>query len=425
MANASPIEEQGAAITASPRGHLVVYLFLLALAGPAGDIVAGRDRPVWLAALALGAFVACFVVVVETAQHWHGGCVRPLSPARRRLHGIFVFALAPIAVATTLTFGSTWLELFVFVTITSALTVPLVWAPRAIVAVSVLVVAVELLRGWSTVGAATAAAWALSTLMAGFIALLLRRRAVLIRELRAAQGQVARLAAAEAVAEERLRFARDLHDLLGHSLSVIALKAELARRLLEAGDAGIQAGGAATQACREVADIEQITRRALGEVREAVTGYRVRSLDAELDWARAALAAAGIEVRVTVAEASLPAEVEDLLAWAVREAATNIVRHSSAGHAEIEVAQVGADVHLEVSDDGRGAGPESIRTHGGSGLVGLEERLATSGGRLTAGPAVGGGFRLTVVVPRAADATPVTPDVRQTLPSWSRRTVAP
>ena len=198
MADASLIEHE-TSLPASGRGHLLVYLFLIALAGPASDVATGQARPKWLAAVALGTFVACFVMVVETAQQWIGESLPPLSPARHRLHAIFVFALAPIAVATTLAFGSTWLVLFIFVTITTALTVPLSWALRAIVAVAATVVAVELVLGWSVTGAATAASWALSTLMAGFVALLLRRRALLIRELREAQGEVARLAAADAV----------------------------------------------------------------------------------------------------------------------------------------------------------------------------------------------------------------------------------
>ncbi len=129
--------------------------------------------------------------------------------------------------------------------------------------------------------------------MAGYIALLLRRRGLLIAELRSSRDEVARLAAADAVADERLRFARDLHDLLGHSLSVIVLKAELARRLLDHEQVR-------SQARDEVDDVEQIARRALEEVREAVTGYRARSLPAEIERTRVALEAAGVEVHVEV-----------------------------------------------------------------------------------------------------------------------------
>ncbi len=421
MTDASPVDEQGAILPASRHGHALVYLFLIALAGPASDIAAGRAQPTWLAAVALGAFIACFVLVVETVHHWLGGPSRPLSPTRRRLHDIFVFALAPLAIAASLAFGSTWLVLFIFVTITTALTVPLSWAPRAIVLIAVIVVAVELLLGWNVAGAATAASWALSALMAGFVALLLRRRAVLIDELRAAQGEVARLAAADAVAEERLRFARDLHDLLGHSLSVIALKAELTRRLLDRGDMVTQARG-------EAADIEQITRRALEEVREAVTGYRARSLAAELDRACDALGAAGIEAHLTVGETSLPPALDDLLAWVVREAVTNIVRHSSARHAEIVVLLAGGEVRVEVRDDGVGVNigvvpsPEATQgpIAGGSGLVGLQERLAAAGGRLGAGRAAGGGFQVVAVVPLAASGAP--PETSRSAPD---RAVAP
>ncbi len=421
MADASLIEHE-TTLTASGRGHLVVYLFLIALAGPASDVATGQAQPTWLAALALGAFVACFVLVVETAHHWRGGPAQPLTPARRRLQGIFVFALAPIAVATTLAFGSTWLVLFIFVTITTALTIRLSWAPRAIVAVAATVVAVELVLGWSVAGAATAASWALSTLMAGFVALLLRRRALLIRELSVAQGEVARLAAIDAVTEERLRFARDLHDLLGHSLSVIALKAELARRLLER-------QASATQVQAEVTDIEQIARRALEEVREAVSGYRAHSLAAELDRARAALGVAGIAAQIAVSETPLPSFLDDLVAWVVREATTNIVRHSSAHHAEIEVSIDRGEARVEVRDDGVGANLETVASpaagghvNSGSGLVGLRERLAEAGGSLTAGGAAGGGFEVVAVVPLAA---PAARDARETRAPAPKRTVAP
>jgi two-component system sensor histidine kinase DesK len=190
----------------------------------------------------------------------------------------------------------------------------------------------------------------LSTIMAGYISLLLHRRSALIGELRVSRDEVARLAAADAVAEERLRFARDLHDLLGHSLSVIVLKAELARRRLERGEHD--------EARDEVNDLEQVARRSLEEVREAVTGYRVRSLDAELSGAREVLEAAGIDVKIAVAsDAALPSDIDQLLAWVVREATTNIVRHSSARHAGIDLARAGAAVRLEVSDDGVGAAP--------------------------------------------------------------------
>ena len=129
--------------------------------------------------------------------------------------------------------------------------------------------------------------------------------------------------------EERERFARDLHDLLGHSLSVIALKAELAGRLLP--DDAAERGG-------EVGELEQVARAALGEVRDAVSGYRQPTLDGELAGARMALSAAGIEADVQRVRGALDPDVEAVLAWAVREGATNVIRHSGARHCTLRSA---------------------------------------------------------------------------------------
>jgi two-component system sensor histidine kinase DesK len=206
-------------------------------------------------------------------------------------------------------------------------------------------------------------------------------------ELREARAEVARLA----VADERARFARDLHDLLGHSLSVIAIKSELAKRRLPD-----DPHAAAT----EVADIEKVTREALREVREAVSGYRRPVLDAELAGARTALDAAGIAATIERPAVELPSEVEAVLAWTVREAATNVIRHSGATHSAIRVVPGLDHASVEVVDDGRG--PNGSGGHG-SGLVGLEERLRAAGGRLEAGPRQdGNGFRVHAVVPLGA-----------------------
>jgi two-component system, NarL family, sensor histidine kinase DesK len=201
--------------------------------------------------------------------------------------------------------------------------------------------------------------------------------------LREARAELAELA----VAEERMRFARDLHDLLGHDLSLIALKAELAGKLLPA-----DADAAAT----EVDDIKRLTRSALTQVRHAVDGYRRPTLAGELAGARVALEAAGIQLRVEGESVTLDPEVESVLAWAVREGATNVIRHSGARHAAIAIRPGAAGAELEISDDGggNGAGPEP-----GHGLDGLLERARSVGGGLEAGAAPGGGFRLRLTVP--------------------------
>jgi signal transduction histidine kinase len=206
------------------------------------------------------------------------------------------------------------------------------------------------------------------------------------RELHAAREELAELA----VSEERLRIARDLHDLLGHSLSVIALKSELASRLVEHDPA---------RAAKEMDEIQTVTRGALAEVREAVQGYRRQGLADALERARTALRAAGIECELDGPPAELPPDVESVLAWAVREGATNVVRHSGAQHCSIRVRAERAQAAVEVEDNGQADGAYALA---GSGLTGLAERAQGVDGTLEAGARPGGGFRLRLTVPLPA-----------------------
>jgi two-component system, NarL family, sensor histidine kinase DesK len=194
--------------------------------------------------------------------------------------------------------------------------------------------------------------------------------------------------AALAVSEERSRFARDLHDLLGHSLSVIALKSELTSRLLP---------GSPERAAAEVNEIERVARGALREVREAVSGYRRPTLAVELAGARSALAAAGVSWNLDVGEGSLPEETEAVLAWTVREGVTNVMRHSQAEHCTVRVMADGEAATVVITDDGVGSNGAGTGT--GNGLRGLAERVHAAGGNLEAGPRPAGGFRLRVSIP--------------------------
>src|ERR1700674_3683064 len=180
------------------------------------------------------------------------------------------------------------------------------------------------------------------------------------RQLSLAREQIARLA----VGEERLRFARDLHDLIGHSLSVIALKSELAGRLIK-NTPGLTA--------HEVEDIGKVAR------------------GAELAGAHEALTAAGIEDQVEQDHRPLPPSVEAVLAWTVREGVTNVMRHSQARRCAIRIMNRDGRATVEVVDDGRGGTPKE-----GSGLHGLRERVLERGGTLTAEPLPHEGCRLTV-----------------------------
>jgi two-component system sensor histidine kinase DesK len=199
------------------------------------------------------------------------------------------------------------------------------------------------------------------------------------RRLVRADEEIERLAALA----ERERIARDLHDLLGHTLSVIIVKSELAGRLLAVDQVRVAS---------EIADIERIGREALTEVRSAVRGYRARGLEAELEGAERALAAA--DVAVTVERANLPAldpQHESALALALREAVTNVIRHAHAARATIAVSADGTDVVLEVADDGRGTiGAE------GSGLAGMRERISAIGGEVVVDGSAGTRVRVRV-----------------------------
>jgi two-component system sensor histidine kinase DesK len=214
------------------------------------------------------------------------------------------------------------------------------------------------------------------------------------RELHAARQEIARLA----VGEERLRFARDLHDLLGHTLSLIAIKSELARHLV---------AEAPAQAESEIGDIEAAARTALSEVREAVVGYRRADLAGELHNAQEVLAAAGVGCTIAGAITALTAPTEALFAWVVREGITNVLRHSHAHHCQITFTNEHGAAGMIIHDDGRGAAGAAVNA--GNGLRGLAERAATWGADFSAGPDPMGGFRLAVSLPHAGEGGVPTP----------------
>jgi two-component system sensor histidine kinase DesK len=191
--------------------------------------------------------------------------------------------------------------------------------------------------------------------------------------------------AALAVTQERSRFARDIHDLLGHSLTVVTVKAELAGRLISIDP---------VRAAAEIADVERLARDALADVRSTVAGYRQVSLAAELVSARAALDAAGICAELPGALDDVPGERRELFGWAVREGVTNVIRHSGASTCRIRVSESA----IEIVDDGRGTGPglPGQAHRPGSGLLGLRERAAALGSTVLAEPVSDGGFRLRV-----------------------------
>jgi two-component system sensor histidine kinase DesK len=290
--------------------------------------------------------------------------------------------------------GNTLLEPFIYTSAYIAGRLSVVRATLALLVLALLAVAV----GWLThltryeIGQGV-----VYVVVVGAVTMSMVRFNQTSRELRSAREEIARLA----VTNERLRIARDLHDLLGHNLSLIALKSELARRLLTV---------APERAATEISDIETVARTTLQEVREAVASYRQPTLASELQGAQEILAAAGIAYRYEGdAEiiATLPASIEAALSWVVREGVTNVIRHSRAHHCTIRLNRSSNTVRVEVIDDGSGV-PLTVTSTGsltgsGNGLRGLSERVSALGGSCEVGPRKEGGFRLAVALPLARD----------------------
>ncbi|MGY6023701.1 sensor histidine kinase [Streptomyces spinosirectus] len=189
-----------------------------------------------------------------------------------------------------------------------------------------------------------------------------------------------------AVAEERLRFGRDLHDVMGRNLAVIALKSELAVQLARRGR---------PEAVDQMIEVQRIAQESQREVRDVVRGYREADLGVELAGAQGVLNAAGIACAVRGEAGGLDGEVQSALGWVVREATTNVLRHGDAAQCDIALARDEERVVLTVENDGACAAAAG----GGSGLAGLRERLSAVGGTLEAGPAGGSLFRVVAEVP--------------------------
>lgn len=185
---------------------------------------------------------------------------------------------------------------------------------------------------------------------------------------------------------ERGRIARDLHDVLGHTLSVIVLKSELASKLAEQDP---------QRAVSEIKDVERISRDALAQVRNTIRGYQARSLQAEAEQATAALEAAGVKVSCDLAPADLPPAHEGVLALALREGVTNIIRHAKATSCKLSLQTLRGGCRLEISDDGCGQlEPE------GAGLTGMRQRVEALGGKLQR--EVSSGTRILITLPEGS-----------------------
>ncbi|WP_328401239.1 histidine kinase [Streptomyces sp. NBC_00390] len=362
---------EGTGRSGPPNGFALLPWLLMGM-GAVSNLLQGETPNPWIGAVGVLAFNSLYVAIVFRAFDGR----RREAPATWWL----LTALASVTFALAIGYGGAWLLFFPLL----GLAVGSVLRGRRLVQVVLpLCVAVGTVAGvrdgWGAVDVAY------GTFVSSMVTAALLALSETVRELHLTRQELARIA----VDRERLRFSRDLHDLLGHTLSVIVVKSEAARRM---------ASHDVDAALAQISDIESVGRQALTEIREAVTGYREGSLTAELDRARDILTTAGITPSIRLAGPLLEPQTETLLSWVVRESVINAVRHSGASHCDISLTSAADHVHLEITDDGRGPGPGPS----GSGLRGLSERLVAAGGTLGTGPGPAGGFRVVARLPVAS-----------------------
>jgi two-component system sensor histidine kinase DesK len=363
--------EQG---LSGPRRLVWSGVWLAFLAYPIGDIVSHDHSTGWEVAAwaSLAVFVALYLRTMWLAL---GSDLRGARPAASG----WLFALIVVTFAMVAGFGTAWGGLVIYLGVATGATLSNRAALVTLGGIAVATVTIGVAVGISASDLAFAV---FLTTALGVTMLGVRRMLQLIVELRDARDEVARLTAAQ----QRQRFARDLHDVLGHNLSAIALKSQVARRTLRSDPAAASAA---------LEDVEAVAHQSLDDVRALVSGYRQPSLEEELAVADELLSAAGVEPLIVRPDQLPGGRADELLAWAVREGTTNVVRHSRAAHCCITITAARGEARLDLVDDGTATDGGS----GGSGLRGLRERLAEEGGELQAGPQEGGGFHLRVRVP--------------------------
>jgi two-component system sensor histidine kinase DesK len=353
----------------------------------------------WLR-LTVGSTALLFFAISYTWIMWpHPASRGARTRGRSRLSLLLLIALGLQVTMFSLLDDPAWLWLFLGVSAIAGVLLPM---RRAGIVVVLLTLLPLLITIFTHGGVAGIDWWWLIALMLlvrglGLDMIGVSRMGSAIRELHAARRELARLA----VIEERLRLSRDLHDLLGQTLSVITLKSELARGLIQEEP---------ERCARELADIERVSRKTLREVRKTVAGYRQPTLANELDGARQLLEAAGVEYVVEQTIEVLPPAIDTALAWTVREGITNVIRHSHARQCCIHLTSNQSELETfcaEVINDGERLLPlpeseQGRQTHLGNGLSGLLERVTALGGSMEAGSLAVSGkqhFRLRVVLP--------------------------
>ncbi len=371
-------------------------VWLVYLLQPASELF-HLHGPAWIAGGLVLTAVFC-VLYLYTLMH---------NDSQPRRAGYMLAVLVGLAAVACLVYGKGWTPLWIYVSAAAGMVLTSLFGHRRAPVGIVLISACYLFFCWLThldFGASVGVL--LPVLLIGLAMMGFRMQMALMHELAQARETVAKLAANE----ERLRLARDMHDLTGQSLSVITLKAELAVKRLTRLPASAERDAILT----ELGDVSRVSRQTLHDIREAVSGYRRPTLAIEVITARSALEAAGIglddDPELTMRSGAFEPDAEAVLAWCLREAVTNVIRHSRARHCRLRLTERTCEISLEVTDDGRGfSGPakDSAKVGAtGSGLRGISERLSAVGGHLSLGRGDDGrGFRLTATVPAATAGT--------------------
>lgn len=356
-----------------PTGFALMPWLLMGM-GSLSNLFQGKTPNPWIGGLGLLTFNSLYVYVAFRAFHKE---TRETTSTR-----VALLLMGLVTTGLAVGYGGSWLLFFPLLGLATGAILRGPWLGKTGLLLAAFAGTVSGIRFGSD-----AVTIAYGTFLSTMVTAAILSLSEAVRDLRAAREELAR----QAVEQERLRFSRDLHDLLGHTLSVIVVKSEAARRL---------AARDMTAALAQIGDIESVGRQALTEIREAVTGYREGSLATELTRARSALSAASVEPVVRQSGVPLAPQTEALLGWVVREAVTNVVRHSDATRCEITVESGLEQARLTVSDNGTGkAVTRPTEGIGGTGLKGLTERLAAAGGSLGAGPSPRGGFTVTAELP--------------------------
>jgi signal transduction histidine kinase len=341
---------------------------------------------VWHSAIPQPAMSVAVASVIGSAVLVLGYLCRPDVEVRAPLGYVLLAMLFVLTYAPIIAFGSPWLGLPGFLAGAALLVLP----PRlGVVAFVGVVISIGLLYTFETGGGGlvNSAYGFIATTNIGLVVWAITRLRSMVSQLHDARSELAELA----VTKERLRFARDLHDLLGFSLSAITLKSELSRRLIGRDD---------ERARRELDEILQISRQALADVRAVSSSYRELSLATEKESARALLAAADIDVRMNLEECELPQEVRTTLATVLREGVTNLLRHSKAEHCEITLVRGDDRLTLAIVNDGLAGHCEPDGSSaGGNGIDNLTARVADIGGTLEAGAISADTYRLRAEIP--------------------------